>query len=181
MFSIWGELGIWKILTRHTMQFQKSGRVKILPISSIQILLLNWMLWKRRKKKERKMDSIILTDWTTIQVNIKIRGSGDPGRDMYFSLDDMEIHEMAKRIRKKRKINKIEARLEDKTCGRSKLVRKNKVRFYKNFIFRPKPRMNSFYWYFRRHWKKRWQNWVSANTFEKALDITKKLVTVDGK
>ena len=35
---------------------------------------------------------------------------------------------MAKRIRKKRKINKIEARLEDKTCGRSKLVRKNKVR-----------------------------------------------------
>ena len=47
-----------------------------------------------------------------------------------FFLDDMEIHEMAKRIRKKRKINKIEARLEDKTCGRSKLVRKNKVRNY---------------------------------------------------
>jgi len=43
-----------------------------------------------------------------------------------YDSDDMEIHEMAKRIRKKRKINKIEARLEDKTCGRSKLVRKNK-------------------------------------------------------
>ena len=39
----------------------------------------------------------------------------------------MEIHEMAKRIRKKRKINKIEARLEDKSIGRSKLPRKNAV------------------------------------------------------
>ena len=39
----------------------------------------------------------------------------------------MEIHEMAKRIRKKRKINKIEARLEDKDIGRSQKPRKNAV------------------------------------------------------
>jgi nucleolar GTP-binding protein len=42
-----------------------------------------------------------------------------------YDSDDMEIHEMAKRIRKKRKINKIESRLEDKGIGRSKLPRKN--------------------------------------------------------
>merc|ERR1712137_821816 len=48
------------------------------------------------------------------------------GDGLNYDSDDMEIHEMAKRIRKKRR-----------------------------------------------------QNWVSANTFGKALDITKKLVTVD--
>merc|ERR1712110_683216 len=42
-----------------------------------------------------------------------------------YDSDDMEIHEMAKRIRKKRKINKIESRLEDRGIGRSKLPRKN--------------------------------------------------------
>merc|ERR1711887_199567 len=42
-----------------------------------------------------------------------------------YDSDDMEIHEMAKRIRKKRKINKIEARLEDKDIGRSQKPRKN--------------------------------------------------------
>ena len=48
-------------------------------------------------------------------------------------LDDMEIHEMAKRIRKKRKINKIEARLEDKDIGRSQRPRKTKVSIFMNF------------------------------------------------
>jgi len=43
-----------------------------------------------------------------------------------YDSDDMEIHEMAKRIRKKRKINKIEARLEDKDIGRSQRPRKTK-------------------------------------------------------
>ena len=79
----------------------------------------------------------------------------NPRRDIYFSLDDMEILEMAKRIRKKRKINKIEARLEDKTCGRSKLFIKNIVRFHKNFIFRPKTMINSFYVYFQEALEKR--------------------------
>jgi len=43
-----------------------------------------------------------------------------------YDSDDMEIHEMAKRIRKKRKINKIEARLEDQDIGRSQKPRKTK-------------------------------------------------------
>ena len=47
----------------------------------------------------------------------------------------MEIHEMAKRIRKKRKINKIEARLEDQDIGRSQKPRKTKVCQYSLFTF----------------------------------------------
>ena len=47
---------------------------------------------------------------------------------MQFDEDDMEIHELAKTIRRKRKINKLEAKLENKSIGRSKLTRKNKVR-----------------------------------------------------
>jgi len=45
---------------------------------------------------------------------------------MQFDEDDMEIHELAKTIRRKRKINKLEAKLENKSIGRSKLTRKNK-------------------------------------------------------
>ena len=47
----------------------------------------------------------------------------------------MEIHEMAKRIRKKRKINKIEARLEDQDIGRSQKPRKTKVCQFSLFTF----------------------------------------------
>ena len=44
-----------------------------------------------------------------------------------FDSDDQEIHEMAKVIRRKRKINKLEARVEPKSIGRSKLPRKSMV------------------------------------------------------
>ena len=33
---------------------KRGGRVKISPISSIQILLQNWMLWKERKRKREE-------------------------------------------------------------------------------------------------------------------------------
>jgi len=43
-----------------------------------------------------------------------------------FDSDDQEIHDMAKVIRRKRKINKMEARVEPKAIGRAKLPRKGK-------------------------------------------------------
>ena len=44
-----------------------------------------------------------------------------------FDSDDQEIADLAKKIRRKRKINKLEARVEPKSIGRSKLPRKGKV------------------------------------------------------
>ena len=61
-------------------------------------------------------------------------------RNNSFS-DDLEIHEMAKRIRKKRKINKIEARLEDKDIGRSQKPRKTKVCSFSFLILVVKSRL----------------------------------------
>lgn len=45
-----------------------------------------------------------------------------------FDSDDQEIHDLAKVIRRKRKINKLESRVEPRSIGRAKLPRKGKVR-----------------------------------------------------